>query len=760
MCFFDKRLLYKGLVVFLVVVLMSSCKDFSKSSLSGKEIRIERKVDSVLQKMTLIEKIGQTAQRGKSSRVKELPEHLKQAVRDGKVGSFLNIMNVEDAAELQRIAIEESPNGIPLIFARDVIHGFKTIFPIPLGQAATFNPHLVERGARISAVEASSKGIRWTFAPMLDISRDPRWGRIAESAGEDSYLTSEMGKAYIKGFQGDSLKETTSIAACAKHFAGYGAAEGGRDYNTANINENLLHNEYLKPFKSAVEANCATFMAGFNELNGVPVSGNSYLLKEVLRNDWGFDGFVVSDWNSVTEMINHGFAKDKKEAASKGINAMLDMEMTSTAYEEHLEELIEEGLFSEKKLNAIVRNILRIKFELGLFENPYFEKDDAVLYAKSHLDAAKEAAVESMVLLKNKEKRLPISKKQKIALIGPLVDAPHEQLGTWTFDGEKEHTITPLQAFKEDKGLEWSYAKGVAYSRDKSKEKFNEAIRAAKSADVIVFFGGEEAILSGEAHSRADLSLPGVQEELLLELSNLGKPIVLVVMAGRPITLERVLPKVDAVLMAWHPGTMGGVALKSLLYGEVSPSGKLPISWPKKAGQIPIYYNHKNTGRPVIPEKYVGIDDIPVGAWQSSLGNTSHYLDAGYLPQWPFGYGLSYSETMISEVQWTPIQPKEGDQISISFTVSNVGKYPIKETIQLYFRDVSASITRPVKELLRFEKIRLDANERKRVNFTFSTEDLKFYNSTKGWSFEPGDFVFWVAKHAQDDINKINLTIE
>ena len=405
----------------------------------------------------------------------------------------MNITNKEDAKELQRIAIEESPNKIPLIFARDVIHGYKTIFPIPLGQAASFNPDLVKQGSRIAAVEATTSGIRWTFAPMLDISRDPRWGRIAESAGEDPYLTSIMAKAYIEGFQGDSLSSPQSMAACAKHFIGYGAAEGGRDYNTANINDHLLHNVYLKPFKRAVEAGSATFMTSFNELNGVPASANKYILKDILRDQWKFDGFVVSDWNSILEMVNHGYVKDTKGAAEKAANAMLDMEMTSTTYQDHLKTLIEEGKFSEKQLDEIVKNILRIKFRLGLFENPYFDPNDSVLYAKEHLEAAKSTATESSVLLKNDNNILPINNQTKLAIIGPLADAPHEQLGTWTFDGEKEHTVTPLNAFQKDTGYTIAFAKGVQYSRDKSNKGFRDAISAAQQSDVILFFGGEEA---------------------------------------------------------------------------------------------------------------------------------------------------------------------------------------------------------------------------------------------------------------------------
>jgi len=731
--------LYDPLFLFFVsMMVLISCDSKHSEVSENRTINdpIEFKIDSILSGMSLEEKIGQTAQRGKSSRIKELPTDLKEAVKKGQIGSFLNIMNKNDAKELQRIAVEESPSKIPLIFARDVIHGFKTIFPIPLGQAASFNPLLVKEGSRVAAIEASTYGIRWTFAPMLDISRDPRWGRIAESAGEDPYLTSVMAEAYIKGFQGDDLSSSNSMAACAKHFIGYGAAEGGRDYNTANINENSLHNTYLKPFKAAVDAGSATFMTSFNDLNGVPASANKYVLKDILRDEWGFDGFVVSDWNSVIEMVNHGFAKDQKEAAEKAANAMLDMEMTSTSYHDHLKVLIEEGKFSEKELDRMVKNILRIKCRLGLFNNPYFDPNDAILYDKKHLSSAQETAEESVVLLKNTNSILPINASQKLAIIGPLANAPHEQLGTWTFDGEKEHTITPLDAFKEDKTRTIAYSKGLGYSRDKSTIGFADAIRTAKASDVVVFFGGEEAILSGEAHSRADINLPGAQEKLIAALYKTGKPIILVLMAGRPITLGNILDKVDAVVMAWHPGTMGGPALKNILTGVVSPSGKLPITWPKEVGQIPMHYNHKNTGRPVIPDEFVQMDSIPIAAWQSSLGNTSHYLDAGFLPQYPFGYGLSYSNFLYSNTSISSKNPKMGDTVTVKVMVTNTGKVSAKETVQLYFRDLVGSLTRPVKELLRFEKITLKPGDSKEVIFEFSTDDLAFYGPDKKWITE------------------------
>ncbi|GAA3511303.1 glycoside hydrolase family 3 N-terminal domain-containing protein [Aquimarina addita] len=746
-------------IAFLIIYGLASCDSNVPKTISTASSK-ESKIDSILSKMTLEEKIGQTAQRGKSSRVKELPEDLKDAVRKGSVGSFLNITNKDDVKELQRIAIEESPNHIPLIFARDVIHGYKTIFPIPLGQAASFNPEIVKQGSRIAAIEASTNGIRWTFAPMLDISRDPRWGRIAESAGEDPYLTSVMAEAYIKGFQGEDLSNPTSIAACAKHFVGYGAAEGGRDYNTTNIHDNLLHNVYLKPFKAAVDAGAATFMTGFNELNGIPASGNQHILKDILRDEWNFDGFVVSDWNSITEMIHHGYAKDDKEAAEKAANAMLDMEMTSTSYEDHMKELIDEGKFSVAQLDEMVRNILRIKFKLDLFEHPDFNDNKDFLYAEDHLEKAKKAAIESTVLLKNRNALLPIPEGKKLAIIGPLANASHEQLGTWNFDGERERTITPLQAFKKDSLSNFEFSEGLSYSRDRSDKGFVEAIKVAKSSDVILFFAGEEAILSGEAHSRANLSLPGAQEELIDKLHKTGKPIVLIIMAGRPITLGNILHKVDAILMSWHPGTMGGQALHEIITGKVSPSGRLPVTWPKEVGQVPLYYNHTNTGRPVVPEEFVQMDSIPIDAWQSSLGNTSHYLDVGYLPQFPFGYGLTYSDFEYSDVSISSENIRIGDTIKIKAKITNTGKVSASEVVQLYYRDLVGSITRPVKELVRFKKITLEAGASENIEFECTTEDFLFYGTDKKWIVEPGDFTFWVAKNAHDELNSLHLTLK
>lgn len=741
---------FKSLFVLLLGFLLISCsnEEATTNKTSSEDEKIEAKINELLSKMTLEEKIGQTNLRGTSSRVKgQLPEELKTAVRNGEIGAFLNVMNLEYVKELQRIAVEESPNGVPLIFARDVIHGFKTLFPIPLALAASFDTETAKKSSEIAAFEASSAGIRWTFAPMLDISRDSRWGRIAESPGEDPYLASLLGKAYVEGFQGKNLSSPTSIAACAKHFIGYGAAIGGRDYNTVNMSEPLLRNVYLPPFQAAVNSGAATVMTSFNEVNGVPATGNKFLLKEVLRDELKFNGFVVSDWDSTIEMTAHGFARDEKHVAELAANAGLDMEMTSKSYENHLKTLIEEGKVTVAQLDEFVKNILRIKFRLNLFENPYIPEDHTGnLYAEAHLQEAKKAAIKSSVLLKN-ENVLPLAKTTKVAVIGPLSKKPHEQLGTWAFDGERAHTVTPVDAFKKA-NVNFQFVEGLTHSRDKTTKGFSKAVQAAKNSDVIVFFGGEEAILSGEAHSRSNIDLPGAQEELIKELAKTGKPIVLVIMAGRPITMMNIIDDVDAVLMAWHPGTMGGEALHDIIFGISEAVGRLPVSWPKNAGQLPYFYNHKNTGRPAIPDEYVQMDSIPIGAWQSSLGNDSHYLDIGYTPHFPFGYGLSYTNFKYENITVSKDTIGFNEEITITASITNTGKRDGKELVQLYVQDVIGSITRPVRELKGFEHVQLKSGETKKVSFTISSEDVKFVNSEMVNAAEEGNFNVWIAPNA------------
>ncbi|MEM6684396.1 MAG: glycoside hydrolase family 3 N-terminal domain-containing protein [Bacteroidota bacterium] len=726
-----------------LLLLMIACKQEQQPT-----NELEAKISELLSKMSLDEKIGQLNLRGTSSRVKgELSDSLKQAVRDGKIGAFLNVTNTEFVDELQRIAVEESPNKIPLIFARDVIHGYKTLFPIPLGMAASWDTKVAENSSRVAAVEASSFGIRWTFAPMLDIARDARWGRIAESPGEDPFLAAKLSEAYVKGFQGDSLNDPTSMLACAKHFIGYGAAIGGRDYNTTVISEAQLHNIYLPPFKSAVEVGSQTFMTAFNEMNGIPASGDKKILTDILRNEYGFDGFVVSDWESVEEMIAHGFATDLKHAGEISLNAGLNMEMTSVAFEKYTKELLNEGKVTQTQIDNLVAEILRVKLRMGLFENPYRVDKSDNLYADAHLAMAKDAAIKSSVLLKNDNNILPLTTGTKVAVIGPLANKPREQLGTWSFDGDGKFTQTPLKAF-QDNNTNVTFVEVLSYSRDKSTKDFSKAIAVVKQSDVVLFIGGEEAILSGEAHSRADISLPGAQEQLIKELAKTGKPIVLVIMAGRPITVGNILDDVTAILMTWHPGTMGGPAIHDMIFGMAEPSGRLPVTWPKVAGQSPIYYNHKTTGRPVIPEEFVQMDSIPIGAWQSSLGNTTHYLDIGYLPQYPFGYGLGYTTFEYSDITLSSNTISENNDVTIKATVKNTGKRAGSDIAQLYVQDVVGRITRPVRELKGYQHVHLKPNEATEVTFTLSLDDVKYYDNDAEFGVEKGAFKIYVGQNS------------
>ena len=743
------KTLTKKPLYFLLLFLWASLSYSQKTNLDT-----ENKINKIIKNMTVDQKIGQACLKGTSSRSKGLSDELKNDVRRGLVGAILNLTEPNLVFEIQKIAVEESPNHIPLLFGRDVIHGYKTIFPIPLGLAASWDMDLVEKTSKIAANESYSRCINWTYAPMVDIARDARWGRIAESPGEDPLLASRLGVAYVKGFQGNDPAVPGQILACAKHFAGYGAAEGGRDYNTVSMSESLLRNVYLKPFEATAKAGAATFMTSFNDLNGIPASGNRFLLKKILREEWKYDGFVVSDWNSVTEMIPHGFAADEKDAALKSASAGLDMEMTSLSYAHHLKTLIAEKKISEKQLDEMVRNILRIKFRSGIFENPYVkDREKFSLLSADALQTAKNAAIKSCVLLKNENQILPLRPNQKVAVIGPLADAPREQLGTWIFDGNKEDSQTPLKALQNSFGQNnVFYASGLSHSRSLSEEGFSAAIAEAKKSDIILFFAGEEAILSGEAHSRANINLPGLQEKLIAELQKTGKPIVLVVMAGRPITLGAVLPKVNAVLMAWHPGTMAGPAISDLLQGAANPSGKLPVTWPKEVGQIPIYYNHPNTGRPADPKTFVAIQDIPVEAWQSSLGNNSHYLDAGYEPQYPFGFGLSYTTFAYENLKIEKTVLKDNDKLNVSALITNTGNTTGTETVQLYVRDITGSIVRPVRELKDFKQIELKPNESRTIQFSIPVSDLAFYNDQMELKTEPGDFKVWIASHAENGL--------
>lgn len=711
---------------------------------------IENKVEALLQKMTMEEKLGQMNQLSPWDF-----EELAARVRKGEVGSILNVVNPEEINKIQKIAVEESRLGIPILVSRDVIHGYKTIFPIPLGQAATFNPQIAEDGARVAAIEASADGIRWTFAPMIDISRDPRWGRIAESCGEDPYLSSVMGAAMIKGYQGDSLNDPTAIAACAKHFVAYGAAEGGKDYNSTFIPERVLRNVYLPPFKAAVEAGCATFMTSFNDNDGVPSTANKFVLKDVLRDEWKYDGMVVTDWASAAEMINHGFCVDGKDAAEKSVNAGVDMEMVSETFIKNLKQSVEEKKVSMETIDNAVRNILRLKFRLGLFENPYVVTPQTVKYADAHLQVAKTAAEQSVILLKNDAQTLPFTDKVKtVAVVGPMADAPYEQMGTWVFDGEKEHTQTPLNAIREMYGdkVNVIFEQGLAYSRDKNVAGIAKAVNAARRADVVVCFVGEESILSGEAHSLANLDLQGAQSQLIKSLAATGKPVVTVFMAGRQLTISDEVEVSDAVLYSFHPGTMGGPAIADILFGKVNPSGKTPVTFPRMTGQAPIYYAHNNTGRPANPTEML-IDEIPVEAGQTSVGCRSFYLDAGNSPLFPFGYGLSYTNFEYSDLKLASDKLTVDGEINVSVNLKNTGKYDGTEVVQLYVQDKVGSVTRPVKELKAFQRVELKAGEIKTVTFTLPVSDLAFWRYDMTYGVEPGDFKLWVGTNSAEGLS-------
>ncbi|MBK7980652.1 MAG: beta-glucosidase BglX [Ignavibacteriae bacterium] len=739
----------------IVIILISTTIVFSQTYKNPKA-NIEDRINDLLNRMTLDEKIGQMQQ----NTFWNVTDEVLEDVKKGNAGSFLNTGGIEEKTKLQKAALE-SRLGIPLIFGRDVIHGYKTMLPIPLGQAASWNPELVEKGAKMAAREAAEDFVHWTFAPMLDISRDPRWGRIAESCGEDPYLTSKIGIAMVNGFQGKDISDPNSIAACAKHYVGYGAAEGGKDYNTTLIPEGELRNIYLKPFQAVVNNGIATVMSAFNDLNGVPTSGNSFTLKKVLRDEWKFDGFVVSDWGSIDELIPHGYAKDGYEAALKAASAGVNMEMVSKNYVTNLKDIVESGKISEMWIDELVKGILRIKFKMGLFEQPFRKiTKDLTTLSEQNKEIAKQITLESIVLLQNENNFLPLdkSKIKKLAIVGPLADAPWDQLGCWTVDGKPENTITPLTAIKNEYGnsIEINYCKGLETTRSNSNELFNKSIETVNKSDAAILFLGEDQLLSGETHSRAFITLPGIQEQLIKELAKTGKPLVLVIMAGRSLTFGDLTGDVKSILYAWHPGTMGGPALADIIFGKVSPSGKLPVTMPRTVGQIPLYYNHKNTGRPPAPNQLGRV----LGTPENPEGYASYYLDVDFTPAYYFGYGLSYAEFDYSDLKLSSDKIDMNDKLEISVNVKNTGDVEAKETVQLYIHDLFGSITRPVKELKGFEKISLKPGEVKNVKFTITAEDLKFYDINMNYTAEAGDFDLFVGSSANNnDLLKAKFTL-
>ena len=759
-------LLWRGLGGGLLL-LLSSCQQPNTT---------EQQIDRLLSQMTLDEKIGQMTQVCGGW----ISDDLENQVRNG-AGSMLNSVGAE-ANHYQRIAVEETRLGIPMVFARDIIHGFHTIYPIPLGQAATFDPALVEEAARLTADEAIQAGLRWTFSPMVDVSRDPRWGRVAEGYGEDTYLASVMGAACVRGYQySDSTSDQIRLAACVKHFAGYAASEGGRDYNTTWIPEVQLRETYLPPFKAAIDAGSATIMCAFNDINGVPASANRHLNVDILRNEWHYDGMLVSDWASSANMIAHGNCADLKEATLLSINAQMEMDMEGHGYPWHLKELVESGKVSEEQINACVRDILRLKFRLGLFDNPYCAVDTPAYFTPAALSAALRAAEESAVLLKNNGV-LPISplsfgvpasnaKRGKLEggggvtlfICGPLANSQHDQNGTWCFDKVDSMTITPLMAFralaKEGK-IRLIEQTGKHWSREVSPSNIKELVQKAKQADIILYFGGEESILSGEARCRAHLNLPGDQTAQLKALKATGKPLVLTVLAGRPLCIGEETALADAVLYAFHGGTMQGPALANLLTGVVAPSGRLPMTFPQAVGQIPMYYNKKNTGRPT--SHPVLIDQIPVGAPQFSLGESSYWLEYGDQPLFPFGYGLTYTTFEYSPVVLsdTVLHMGKPQALTATCTIRNTGNTDAVAVPQLYIRDLVGSLTRPVRELKGFDRIAIPAGESRNISFTLTEDDLAYWHLAPGISLgadgaytrsaEPGDFLLWIAPSSSE----------
>ena len=711
--------------------------------LAQSQTNVEGRVEALLARMTLDDKIGQMSQ--STAMATPISEGIKAEIRAGRWGSFLNAGSPADRAEAQRIATTESRLHIPLLFGRDVIHGYKTIFPIPLAQAATWDPELVEQASRQAAREAAAEGIRWTFAPMIDIARDPRWGRVAESLGEDPRLDSTLAAAMVRGFQGAGLADAASVAACAKHFVGYGAAEAGRDYNSAWIPEILLREVYLPPFQAVRDAGVATFMTAFNTLNGVPATGNRFLLRDILRTEWRYDGVVVSDYEAVTEMIRHGYARDAREAARKAAGAGVDMEMVSTAYFANLKSLVESGEVNVAEIDGAVRNILRLKFRLGLFDQP-IPAAATILPTTPSLELAQRAATESAVLLKNERDLLPLSDPARtLAIVGPLADSPVDQMGTWSMDGRPEDVQTPLAAFRKLLGSgRVLYAPGLRNSRDLGRDGFAAAVAAARGADVVLLFLGEEQILSGEARSRAFLNLPGAQEALVDAVAATGKPLVLVIMAGRPLTFHDAAAKAGAVLYAWHPGSMGGPAIANLLLGRAAPSGRLPITFPRAVGQIPIYYAHLNTGRPA-SESELG---VPMGNPAQPTGYTSKYIDVDFTPEYPFGFGLTYSTLDYSNLRVSSPLLRGKESITVSAEVANRGTREATETVQLYIRTLVASVVQPVRKLVGFQRVPLKPGERRTVSFTLSAPDLAFYDEHMRLVTEPGRIQAWIAPDA------------
>ncbi|WP_243349312.1 glycoside hydrolase family 3 N-terminal domain-containing protein [Parabacteroides sp. FAFU027] len=723
------------------------------NNLSAQNHTVAQRVDSLMKLMTLDEKIGQLNQYSSSWATGPVsPEGNKlQEIREGKVGSLLNVKGVDKTRAMQEIALQ-SRLRIPLLFGLDVIHGYKTIFPIPLAEAASWDMNAIETSARIAAVETAASGIHWTFAPMVDIARDARWGRVMEGAGEDTYLGCAIARTRVKGFQGKGLGATDAVMACVKHFAAYGAAIGGRDYNSVDMSDCSLWEVYLPPFKAALDAGAATFMNSFNDLNGIPATGNSYLQRDILKGKWGFQGFVVSDWGSIGEMIQHGYVKDQYEAAQAAISAGSDMDMESRCYNRNLKQLVRDGKVSVSLINDAARRILTKKFELGLFDDPFrfsiSEREIQTIADTEHRIQARDVARKSIVLLKNENGLLPLAPSKKIALIGPLAKSKVDMLGFWNVEWpDNSDVISPFEGLEARVGKgNLLYAKGCDIT-DTSKVGFSEAVNVARKADVVILTVGEKRDMSGEAKSRSNIHLPGIQEELIKAIYTTGKPVIVLVNAGRPLIFNWTAEHVSSIVYTWWLGSEAGNAMADVLFGDYNPSGKLPMTFPASEGQIPIYYNYLNTGRPAS-------DDGSFANYQSG------YIDLAKSPRYPFGFGLSYTSFLYDGLKLSSEHMKSNEKIEVSFSLTNTGKYAGDEVVQLYFRDQVASVVRPVKELKDFQKIHLDSGEHKTVHFTIDKEKLSFYNRKLEWVAEPGQFDLMIGASSADIRLKSTFVLE
>ncbi len=748
----------------LLVIALTACVPSPPAaawkSFSGDK-RIEQRVDSVLRLMTLEEKIGQMTQFSANWSITGpvMPDDFQPYLEKGLIGSIFNATSVEGVRRMQEIAVEKTRLGIPILFGQDVIHGYKTIFPIPLAESCSWDLEMMKQTAQIAALEASSDGINWTFAPMVDIGRDARWGRVMEGAGEDPYLGSLIAKARVEGFQGGSdwrsLRETHTLLACGKHLAAYGAAESGRDYNPAELSEHTLRNVYLPPYEAAAKAGVGTFMASFNEINGVPATADRHLLTEILRNEWGFGGFVVSDYTGINELVPHGVAKDEKQAAELAVNAGVDMDMTGATYIKYLQEAVKEGKVSEAAIDNAVRRILEMKFLLGLFDDPYRylneERARRNTLTPEFLETARKAVAASTVLLKNDGSLLPILKEsaKTIALVGPLMNDSVNLNGEWAGLGDRNKSIPVLKGLTDkysNTGVKLIYAEGSGIT-ETSSAKIAEAVSAARRADVVIAALGENFNWSGEAAVRTDIRLPEAQRELLKALKTTGKPIVLISFSGRPLDLSWEDENLDAILQAWFPGTQAGHGIADVIAGDYNPSARLTMSFPRNIGQVPIYYNQKNTGRPV---------DLK----NEKVDYKSSYLDMSITPLYPFGYGLSYTSFVIGKVSADKNSMKtEGDKIVVTATVRNTGNRNGETVVQLYTRQLWASVTRPVKELKGFQKISLQAGESRQITFELTSEELAFYGIDMKKKTEPGDFKLWIAQHSADETNELSFAV-